>query len=187
MAEYFQDRLALLDERLQTFLKTILHLGGYCTAEQARRFEIAASATRVLARLRTLERAGFLRRVAVYPLVYQTTGSTTRLLEMDRRARWSHNAETVLNRLLAVDFYLEARGWPAEFAFDHDVKVATLLDDGCPRNAVPHRGGHPYLWEELVLWLAGGRIVIAVVDRQHHSPFWQLWGFAKRFGSLASG
>jgi len=81
MAEYFQDRLALLDERLQTFLKTILHLGGYCTAEQARRFEIAASATRVLARLRTLERAGFLRRVAVYPLVYQTTGSTTRLLE----------------------------------------------------------------------------------------------------------
>jgi len=31
-----------------------------------------------------------------------------------------------------------------------------------------------------------GRI-IAVVDRQHHSPFWQLWGFAKRFGSLASG
>ena len=26
---------------------------------------------------------------------------------MDRRARRNHNAETVLNRLLAVDFYLE--------------------------------------------------------------------------------
>ncbi|PYV72058.1 MAG: hypothetical protein DMG96_27315 [Acidobacteria bacterium] len=35
---------------------------------------------------------------------------------MDRRARRNHNAETVLNRLLAVDFYLELdEGLPEEF------------------------------------------------------------------------
>jgi hypothetical protein len=137
-----------------------------------------------LARLRSLESASFLRRVAQYPLVYQTTGSATRLLEMDRRARRTHDAETVLNRLLAASFYLEARGWPAEFVFDHAVKVATLLDECCPRNALPHRSGQPYLWEEFVLWLADGRIGIAIVDRHDRSPFGQLWGFAKRFGRL---
>jgi hypothetical protein len=184
MAERFQDRLALLDEGLRMFLKTLVHLGGYCTAEQAKRLGIAGSETRVLARLRSLERTGFLRRVAQYPVVYQTTGSATRLLEMDRRARRTHDAETVLNRLLAATFYLEARGWPAEFVFDHEVKVATLLDEGCPRDALPHRGGRPYLWEEFVLWLADGRIGITIVDRHDRSPFGQLWGFAKRFGRL---
>jgi len=39
--------------------------------------------------------------------------------------------------LLAATFYLEPRGWPAEAVFDHDAKVATLLDEGCPRNALP--------------------------------------------------
>jgi len=39
-----------------------------------------------------------------------------RLLAMDSRARRNHNAETVLNRLLAVDFYLELdEGLPEEF------------------------------------------------------------------------
>src|SRR5438132_9055123 len=39
-----------------------------------------------------------------------------RLLAMDRRARRNHNAETALNRLLAVDFYLELdEGLPEEF------------------------------------------------------------------------
>lgn len=152
--------------------------------EQAKQFGIAGSETRALARLRALERAGFLRRVAVYPVVYQITGSTTRMLGADRRARRTHTTETVLHRLLAVNFYLEARGGRAKFVFDHDAKVAAFLDEGCPRNALPHRGGEPYLWEELVLWLGDGRIGIALVDRQHRSPFWQLWGFAKRFCRL---
>ncbi len=39
-----------------------------------------------------------------------------RLLAMDRRARRNHNTETALNRLLAVDFYLELdEGLPEEF------------------------------------------------------------------------
>ncbi len=91
-------RPAPRDEHAGEFLKTLVELGGYCTAEQARRFEVARSPTRVPARLKALERAGFLRKVAAYPVVYQVTKSTTRLLAMDRSARRRHALETVLAR-----------------------------------------------------------------------------------------
>jgi hypothetical protein len=147
MKQRFQTRAALLEERIETFLKTLTELGGYCTLEQAKRLELANSETRVLARLRDLDRAGFLRRVADYPVVYQITGSTTRLLGVDRRAGRAHDAETVVNRLLAASFYLEARRWPVEFAFDHQQKIDTFLYEGCPKSAIPHRGRKPYLRE----------------------------------------
>jgi hypothetical protein len=44
---------------------------------------------------------------------------------------------TVQAWLLRLDFYLEARGWPSEFRFDHEQKIATLTESGCPINALP--------------------------------------------------
>jgi hypothetical protein len=184
MKQRFQTRAALLEERIETFLKTLTELGGYCTLEQAKRLEVANSDTRVLAQLRGLERSGFLRRVADYPVVYQITASTTRLLGVDRRARRPHGAETVVNRLLAVSFYLEARRWPVEFTFDHTQKIDTFLLEGCPMSAIPHRGGKPYLRENFVLWYEENQIGVAIMDHQQRSPLWQLRGLAKRFCRL---
>src|SRR5437763_6825647 len=95
MATRFSERLASLDERSGEFLRTLAYLGGYCSAEQARRFDIANSPTRVLARLKALERAGFLRRVVLYPLVYQVTKSVTRMVGADLMARRAHPVGTV--------------------------------------------------------------------------------------------
>lgn len=76
--------------------KTLVDLGGYCTAQQAKGLGVAGSASLALARLRALERAGFLRRLVAYPVVYQVTKSaTTRLLDSDSRARRCHSLETV--------------------------------------------------------------------------------------------
>jgi hypothetical protein len=47
----FSKRLLLLDERSNHFLKALVHLGGYCTGEQAQRLGLANSATRVVAHL----------------------------------------------------------------------------------------------------------------------------------------
>ena len=140
MRQRFQSRTALMDEKTEGFLKIVTELGGYCTLEQAKALELAHSDTRVLAHLRGLERAGFVCRVADYPVVYQITGATTRLLDRDRRARRVHDAARVLSRLLAVSFYLEARLWPADFAFDHQHKIDTSVYEGCPLEALPHRG-----------------------------------------------
>lgn len=181
MACRFSKRLALLDERADDFLRTLALLGGYCTAEQAQRLRVAQSPTRVLAYLRGLERAGFLRKVAAYPVVYQVTKSATRLLAMDLMARRRHPIEMVRNRLLAVSFYLEAVRWPAEFILDHEQKIAAFRDYGCPPSALPQRAGSPYLWEGFVLRLTDGRLCAAHVDRSHQSAFSQLWGLAKRF------
>lgn len=181
MVSPFSGRLALLDEGTDEFLKTIACLGGYCSAEQALRLGIACSPTRVFAHLRDLERADFLRKVARYPVVYQVTKSTTRLLATDLNARRPHPIETVRNRLLGVSFYLEARGWPAEFVFDHEQKIALFLDQGCPLHLLPRRSGQPYVWEELVMRLADSRLGVALVDRYHRSAFLQLWGLANRF------
>lgn len=177
----FRSRLALLDERTDDFLKTLVLLGGYCTAEQAQKLGVAQSPTRVLAHLKGLERIGFLRKVAAYPVAYQVTKSTTRLLVMDRRARRRHAIETVRTRLLGVNFYLEALRWPAEFVFDHDQKVAAFRDYDCPLNDLPQRSGRPYLREEFVLRLEDKRLCAAIVDHSHRSAFLQLWGLAKRF------
>jgi hypothetical protein len=184
MRQWFQSRTALVDEKIETFLKIVTELGGYCTLEQAKALELANSDTRVLAHLRGLERAGFVRRVADYPVVYQITGATTRLLDRDRRARRVHDAARVLSRLLAVSFYLEARLWPADFAFDHQHKIDTFVYEGCPIDALPHRGGKPYLWEELVLWHDYNRIGVAIMDDQQRSPLSQLKGFARGFSRL---
>jgi len=178
--------MALLDENIEGFLKILTELGGYCTLEQAKALEVANSDTRVLAQLRGLERFGLLRRVADYPVVYQITGSTTRLLGVDRRARRSHNVETVLNRLLAVSFYLEARCWPVEFAFDHQQKIDTFVYEDCPMSAIPQRGGKPYLREEFVLWYEENRIGVAIMDQEHRSPLRQLRRFAKGFRHLVA-
>src|SRR5215471_8728785 len=104
----FDNRVALLDLRSDNFLNTLVQLGGYCTVGQAKRLGIANSDTRVLAQLRGFEQSGFLRRIASYPAVYQVTKSATRLTGVDRRARRPHDIKTVLGRLLAVDFYLNA-------------------------------------------------------------------------------
>jgi len=186
MSQRFQSRMALMDEHIESFLQIVTELGGYCTLEQAKALELANSDTRVLAYLRGLERVGFVRRVADYPVVYQITGATTRLLDKDRRARRVHDAARVLNRLLAVSFYVEALLWPAEFAFDHQHKINTFVYEGCPIDAIPQRGGKPYLWEELVLWHDYNRIGVAIMDDQQRSPLSQLKGFARGFSRLVA-
>jgi hypothetical protein len=182
----FQSRTALVDQHIESFLKIVTELGGYCTLEQAKALELANSNTRVSAYLKGLERAGFVRRVAEYPVVYQITGATTRLLNRDRHARRAHDAVRILNRLLAVSFYLEARLWPADFAFDHQRKINMFFYEGCPLDALPQRGGKPYLWEELVLWHDYNRIGVAIMDDQQRSPLSQLKGFARGFSRLVA-
>jgi hypothetical protein len=184
MRQRFQSRTALMDEKTEDFLKIVTELGGYFSLEQAKTLGLANSDTRVLAHLRGLERVGFLRRVADYPVVYQITGATTRLLDKDRRGRRAHNIATVVSRLLAVSFYAEARLWPAEFAFDHQHKINNFVYEGCPVDALPQRGGKPYLWEELVLWHDYNRIGVAIMDDQQRSPLSQLKGFARGFSRL---
>jgi len=51
MSIRFSDRLASLDAKTGEFLRTLGCLGGYCTADQARRLDLANSPTRVLERL----------------------------------------------------------------------------------------------------------------------------------------
>jgi hypothetical protein len=182
----FQSRTALVDEHVVGFLQIVTELGGYCTREQAKALELANSNTRVSAHLKGLERAGFVRRVAEYPVVYQITGATTRLLNRDRHARRAHDAVRVVSRLLAVSFYLEARLWPADFTFDHQRKINMFFYEGCPLDALPQRGGRPYLWEELVLWHDYNRIGVAIVDDEQRSPLSQLKGFARGFSRLVA-
>ena len=180
----FCKRVAMVDQRSLEFLRTLVALGGYCTAGQAKQLSIANSGTAARARLRAWERSGFLRKVIAHPVVYRVTKSTTRLLDRDSRARRTHALATVQTRLLAVNFYLEARQWPAEFILDHQQKMATFRDAGCPSAALPERGGKPYLWEDFVLWLADGRIGVATVDQPYPSAFSQLRLFIRRFHSL---
>jgi hypothetical protein len=178
----FRDRV--VDQRSLEFLRTLVALGGYCTAAQAKQLSIANSGTATRAPLRAWERSGFLRKVAANPVVYRVTKSTTRLLDRDSRARRTHALATVRARLLAVNFYLEARQWPAEFILDHEQKMATFRDVGCPLDTLPERGGKPYLWEDFVLWLADGRIGVATVDQSYPSAFSQLRQFIRRFHRL---
>jgi hypothetical protein len=180
----FRERMAIVDQRSSEFLTTLVALGGYCTAAQAKQLGIAGSSTRTRVQLRAWDRAGFLRKVAAYPVVYQVTKSTTRLLDRDSGARRRHTLATVQARLLAVNFYLEARRWPAEFMLDHEQKVATFTEAGCSVAVLPQRGGKPYLWEDFVLWLADGRIGVAIVDQPHPSAFSQLRQFVRRFHPL---
>jgi len=112
MAIRFSERVAFVDDRTDKFLTTLARLGGYCTVEQAQAMGLASSASQVQALLNGLERGGFLRRVAEYPLVYQVTKSVVRLIGTDLWARRQRAIETVRWRLAVVGFYLEARQWP---------------------------------------------------------------------------
>jgi hypothetical protein len=149
--------------------------------DQAQRMGLANSPRRVVVRLEHLERAGFLRKVVLHPFVYQITKSVTRLVGVDMTARRSRPVETVHWRLLCLNFYLEARSWPADFIFDNDEKIAALAKTGCPRQVLPQRGGRPYLWEDFVLDPHDGGLCVSVVDRTGSSAFLQALGFAKRF------
>ena len=180
----FDNRVALLDLRSDNFLNTLVQLGGYCTIGQAKRLGLANSDTRAAAHLRILEQNGFLRRASSYPVVYQTTKSATRLLGADRRARRSHSEKTVLNRLLAVDFYLDATQWVAEFVFGHEMKIALLTKQGCPLPTIPERRGRPYLWDEFFLKVGDGSTTIAQIDDQQRGPFAQAKNLAIRFSDV---
>jgi hypothetical protein len=114
--------------------------------------------------LRTLQRLGFLRRVTKYPVVYQVTKSAMRLHGPDSSSRRRHALATVQARLLGVHFYLEACAWPAAFIFDHEEKIMTLQNAGCPLAVLPQRNGKPYLREHFVLWFYDGRLAVATVD-----------------------
>ena len=114
----FRDRVGVLDERSQHFLKTVAWLGGYVTPEQAQELGIRNSVTRVHVQLKDLESWGFIKPVSAYPAIYQVTKSVTRLLGADLSARREHMMETIRTRLLTVNFYL-----------DHDVPVK--VDRSC--------------------------------------------------------
>jgi hypothetical protein len=181
MAIRFSERVAFVDDRTDGFLTTLARLGGYCTIEQAQEMELANSPSQAQALLNGLERSGFLRRVAEYPAVYQVTKSVVRLIGTDMWARRTRAIETVRWRLAVVSFYLEARKWPADFFFQHDEKIAAMAKIGCSRQLLPHRGGLPYLADELVLDTHDGGLSVAVVDRPHWTAFLQLLHFVTRF------
>ena len=84
MERSFRSRLLSIDEVSHAFLKLLVALGGYCTAEQTKSLLRLGLGIQARARMRTLERLGFLRRVTKYPVVYQATKATTRLVETFR-------------------------------------------------------------------------------------------------------
>ncbi len=181
MAIRFSERIAFVDGRTEKFLTTLAQLGGYCTVEQAQALELAKSPSQTLSQLNGLERAGFLRRVGEYPVVYQITKSVVRLVGTDMSARRSHSTPSIRWRLAGVSFYVEAKEWPAESVFNHDDKLAAFDKLDCPRELLPHRGGRPYLWEDFVLDLHDGALCVAIVDRPHWNAFHQLRAFIRRF------
>lgn len=177
----FRDRIAILDERSQRFLKTVAWLGGYVTPEQAQELGIRNSATRVHVQLKDLESWRFLKPIATYPAVYQVTKSVTRLLGADLSARRQHALETIRARLMAVNFYLEAIRWPVEFVFDHKQKVSKVCQLVGEPFLLPHRGSRPYLWQDIVLQRPSGEVVLTVVDHFGRHPYRQLYRHLKRF------
>ena len=180
-AEGFVARSAMIDEKSEDFLKLLVRLGGYCTVAHAEGLKLGDTGRRARGHLRRLERLGFLRRVAAYPVVYQVTKSATRHLGRDSGVRRSHPLPTVHVRLLAVDFYLAASKWPAEFTLDHEQKIAVFTDNGCPMSALPQRGGRPYLREEFLIWPPDGRLGIALIDQPHIGALSQMLGLVRRF------
>ena len=135
-------------------------LGGYVTPEQAQLLGIRNSAPRVHVQLKDLEDWGFIKRVGVYPSIYQVKKSVTRLMGADLSARREHVNDTIRTRLLTVNFYLEAVRWPFEFVFDHQQKISKLMKIGCEPALFPQRGHRPYLWDRspcsdhLAIWFS---------------------------------
>jgi hypothetical protein len=180
----FSQRLVLLDERRDAFLRTLVYLGGYCTVEQARGIGLADSHTRVVAQLKALENIGFLHQIADYPVIHQVTMSATRLVGADLMARRRHTRPTIRRKLLGVNFYLEAKAWPAEFMFSHSEKIMLLNGAGCPTDALPHVGGRPYLWQEFVLRRADGLLCVAAMDRHDNTPKYQTRTLTERYSGV---
>jgi hypothetical protein len=180
----FSERLLLLDERRDAFLRALVYLGGYCTVEQALQLGLANSPTRVVAQLKALEQIGFLRQIARYPVIHQVTMSATRLVGADLMARRRHTRMTIWCKLLAVNFYLEAKAWPAEFTFPHSQKITLLNAAGCPTDALPHVGGRPYLWQEFLLRRADGKLCIAAVDRPDNTGKYQTRTLTQRYSGV---
>jgi len=180
----FSQRLLVLDERRDGFLRTLVYLGGYCTVEQAQKLGLANSPTRVVAELKALEQSGFLRQIARYPVIHQVTMSATRLVGADLMARRCHRSRTIRCKLLGVNFYLEAKAWPAEFTFPHSEKITALNAAGCPTAALPHVGGRPYLWQEFLLRRADGKLCVAAVDRPDNTPKYQTRTLTQRYGKV---
>src|SRR5579863_7656321 len=177
----FRDRVGVLDERSQRFLKTVAWLGGYVTPEQARELGIRDSTTRVHAQLKDLESWRFIKPVSAYPAIYQVTKSVTRLMGADLSARRQHALETIRTRLLTVNFYLEAIRWPAEFVFDHKQKISRLCQLCSEPALLPYRGSKPYLWQDLVLQRPSGEVVLTMVDHFGRHSYRQLYRHLKRF------
>ena len=180
----FSKRLLLLDERSNDFPRTLVLLGGYCTIEQAQKLGLANSARRVVARLEALKQSGFLKQIVHYPVIYQVTGSATRLVGSDLMARRQRTPLTIRCKLLGVNFYLEAKAWPADFILDHAKKIALLNGVGCPTEALPHIGGQLYLWQEFVLRRPDGTICVAAVDRAHDTAKYLTRTLARRYASV---
>jgi len=177
----FRDRVGVLDERSQHFLKTVAWLGGYVTPEQAQELGIRNSVTRVHVQLKDLESWGFIKPVSAYPAIYQVTKSVTRLMGADLSARREHTLETIRTRLLTVNFYLEAIRWPVEFVFDHQQKISKICDLIHEPFLLPHRGSRPYLWQDIVLQRPSGEVVLTMVDHFGRHSYRQLYRHLKRF------
>src|SRR5919197_2165897 len=83
----FGDRASVLDDRSRHFLTTVAWLGGYVTLEQAQLLGIRNSVPRVHVQLKDLESWGFIKRVGVYPSIYQSRKSP-HLCLAGWRIRW---------------------------------------------------------------------------------------------------
>ena len=177
----FRDRVGVLDERSRHFLKTVAWLGGYVTPEQAQELGIRNSATSVHVQLKDLESWRFVKPIATYPTVYQVTKSVTRLLGADLSARREHTIETIRTHLMMVNFYLEAIRWPVEFVFDHKQKISKICELIHEPFLLPHRGGRPYLWQDIVLQRPSGEVVLTMVDHFGRHPYRQLYRHLRRF------
>jgi hypothetical protein len=177
----FRDRVGVLDERSQHFLKTVAWLGGYVTPEQAQELGIRNSVTRVHVQLKDLESWGFFKPVSAYPAIYQVTKSVTRLLGADLSARREHTLETIRTRLLTVNFYLEAIRWPVKFVLDHRQKISKLFEVVAEPALLPYRGSKPYLWQDLVLQRPSGEVILTMVDHLGWHCHRQLYRHLKRF------
>jgi hypothetical protein len=180
----FRDRIEILDERSQHFLKTVAWLGGYVTPEQAQELGIRNSVTRVHVQLKDLEAWHFIKPVSAYPTIYQVTKSVTRLLGADLSARREHTLETIRTRLLTVNFYLEAIQWPAKFVLDHKQKISKLWQVVAEPALLPYRGSKPYLWQDLVHQRPSGEVIFTMVDHFGRHPYRQLYRHLKRFAPI---
>lgn len=138
MEQSFRTRSLCLDDISHEVLRLLVDLGGYCTAQQASFLLNVGPGQPVRARLRGLQRLGFLRRASKYPAVYQVTKATARLLGRDSSIRRRHTLETIQSRLLGVHFYLEVRQWPTRFVFDHQERIAVCEYIECLLGLLPN-------------------------------------------------